>query len=455
MAYPQFPKGFLFGTASSAYQIEGACLEDGRGACIWDTFTHTPGKIQNGDTAETACDAYHHPETDIEIMSQLGFNTYRFSTSWSRIIPEGTGPINRKGLDYYSRLVDSLLKKNITPFITLFHWDTLQALYDRYKGFADRRCSYAFADYSEVVAKALGDRVKHWITLNEPWEHSTLGYLLGDHAPGLHDPWKCLRAVHYQLLGHGLALDRIRSIVPDAQVGITLSQTPIYPATNNPRDYTAAELANQFFNDLYLEAIFHGKYAEPFWSHVKLIRPQVQAGDMEIISRPIDFLGVNYYSREFARSVWYVPFLQFWVDQVETHGREITVDGMLYSASGREVYAPAMYDLLMKIKKNYGDIPLIITENGAAFEDKPENDRVHDPLRVAFLSDYMAEAARAIQDGLNLKGYFIWSLTDNFEWNLGYSARFGLVYIDFSSQQRIIKDSGRWVAEMIRSQEGK
>jgi beta-glucosidase len=452
MDYPQFPKDFLFGTASSAYQIEGSPEADGRGPCIWDTFTHKKRKIKNGDRADTACNTYLNPEPDLDLMKQLGLNTYRFSVSWSRVLPQGRGPINQKGLDYYSRLVDQVLERGIRPFITLFHWDTPEALAVRYKGFVSRDCASDFADYAELMARTLGDRVKDWITLNEPWEHSALGYLLGDHAPGHHNPWECMAVVHHQLLGHGLALERLRSVIPDARVGITLSQTPILPATDKPADVEASHLANQFFNDLYLDAIFRGKYSEPFWSRIKPIRPKVLAGDMEAISGPIDFLGINYYSREFGRAAWYMPFFGFWIDTVEVTGHAREVNGRLYTASGREVYAPAFYDLLMKIKNEYGNLPVIITENGAAFEDVPTGDRVHDPQRVRFLNDYMSEAARAAKDGVDLRGYFIWSLTDNFEWNIGYSARFGLVYVDFETQQRIVKDSGRWVAEMIKNQ---
>lgn len=452
MDYPQFPHGFLFGTASSAFQIEGSTSTDGRGASVWDSFCKQKGKIKLGHTADTACDTYREPLRDLDMMARLGLNSYRFSISWSRVLPVGKGQVNQIGLDYYRRLADACLERNLRPFVTLFHWDTPQALYEECKGFAGRDCAYYFADYTEVVVKALGDRVKDWITLNEPWEHSALGYLLGDHAPGEHNPWHCLGAVHHQLLGHGLALERIRAYCPDGQAGITLSLTPIEPAGPGVKQAAAARMANHFFNDIYLDAIFHGQYTEEFWNRIRPVAPRIHAGDMEAISKPIDFLGINYYSREFSRPAWYVPLLGFWVDEVETHGHEINLDGRLYTASGREVYAPAFYDLLMRIKNDYGNPPVIITENGAAFEDIVTEDRVHDPQRVRFLADYMHQAARAIQDGADIRGYFVWSFTDNFEWALGYSARFGLVYVDFDSQQRIVKDSGRWLAETIRAQ---
>jgi beta-glucosidase len=452
MPYPQFPQGFLFGTASSAFQIEGGCSVDGKGPSIWDTFTHTPGKIHAGDTAETACNTYADPDTDINLMSKLGLNAYRFSIAWSRVLPTGDGRVNTPGMDYYSRLVDKLLERGISPFITLYHWDMPQALQERCGGFAGRDCAAYFADYAAKVVHHLGDRVKNWITLNEPWEHAALGHFLGGHAPGKHNLWTYFRVAHHQLLGHGMAVERIRSLCPDAQVGITLSTTPVYPATSNPRDARAAVVASQFLNEFYLDAVIKGAYPEPLWGRSRLARPQVAAGDMEIISRPLDFLGINYYSREFGRAAWYVPFLGAWIDEVATGGKEAVINDRLYTASGREVYPRGMYDLLMRIKNEYGNPPIYITENGAAFTDRLEDGCVHDAQRTAFLDGYMSEAAHAIQDGLDLRGYFIWSLTDNFEWNLGYSARFGLVYVDFATQQRTIKDSGLWLKEVIQNQ---
>ncbi|HTX90406.1 MAG TPA: GH1 family beta-glucosidase [Anaerolineales bacterium] len=452
MPYPQFPKGFLFGTASAAFQIEGSPAADGKGPSIWDTFTSAPGRIKGGDTAVTACDTYLHPEGDVQRMAELGLNAYRFSVAWSRVMPEGRGPVNQKGLDYYRRLVDTLLARGIAPFITLYHWDMPQALEDLCGGFAGRDCASYFADYAGAVVKALGDRAKNWMTLNEPWEHAAFGHLLGSHAPGRHNPWTYFRVAHHELLGHGLALERIHSISPDSRVGLVLSLTPIFPATSRPRDVHAAHVADQFFNDFYLDGIFKGRYPDPLWRQARLAHPRIGPEDMKIISRPMDFLGVNYYSREFARSAWYVPFLGTWVDEVEVHGKEAIVNGRQYTSSGREVYPPAFYDLLMRLKNEYGNPPMYITENGASFTDTVENGKVHDPLRVAFLEGYMGEAAHAARDGANLKGYFIWSLTDNFEWSLGYSARFGLVHVNFSTQERVVKDSGYWVKALVENQ---
>lgn len=452
MPYPQFPKNFLFGTATAAFQIEGSPTADGKGKSIWDVFTHTPGKIRTGENADLACDTYADPERDIKTMSELGLNAYRFSIAWSRVLPEGRGQANQKGLDYYRRLVDLLLARNITPFITLFHWDTPQALQDLCGGFSGRDMAYYFADYADVVVNALGDRAKNWITLNEPWEHAAYGHLLGNHAPGYHNLFKYFRVAHHELLGHGLALERIRSVSPDARVGITLSLTPIYPASSIPKDIAAAKVANQFFNEFYLDGIFKGSYPNPLWKQISVARPKIGADDMKIISVPIDFLGVNYYSREFARAAWYMPFLRAWVDEVQVNDREQIINGRQYTNAGREVYAPAFYETLMRLKNEYGNPLMFITENGASFTDVIENGQVHDPLRIAFLESYMEAAAQAIRDGVNLHGYFIWSLVDNFEWNSGFSKRFGLIHVDHLTQQRIIKDSGHWYAELIQNQ---
>lgn len=451
MSIPQFPSDFLFGTATSAYQIEGGWNVDGRGPSIWDTYTHASPRR---DTGDVACNTYHDFQTDIDLMSVLGLNAYRFSVAWPRVLPEGRGQVNAKGLDYYDRLVDALLAKHIRPFVTLFHWDMPQALQDAFGGFAGRETASYFADYAEVVVRRLGDRVKDWITLNEPWEHAALGHLLGEHAPGHHNPWTYLKVAHHQLLGHGLAVERIRAACPDARVGITLSLTPILPKTNRPQDVVAAKVADQFFNTFYLDGIYKGHYPAPFWSQVRWLHPHIGADDMQVISRPLDFLGVNFYSREFARAVWWMPFLRFWVDGDLSASGEKVVNGIPFTASGREVYPQGLYDLLMYLKREYNNPFLYLTENGAAFTDHLDGEQVHDEKRVAYLQGYMDAAARAIRDGANLHGYFIWSLTDNFEWSLGYGTRFGIVYVDYATQRRYVKDSGLWVKEMICGQSG-
>jgi beta-glucosidase len=453
MSFPQFPPNFLFGTATAAFQIEGSPAADGKGKSIWDVFTHKPGKIRTGENADIACDSYRNPERDLALMTELGLNAYRFSIAWSRVLPSGRGQVNQKGMDYYRRLVDLLLERDITPFITLFHWDTPQALQELCGGFAGRDMAEYFADYAEIVVKNLGDRAKNWITLNEPWEHAAIGYLLGVHAPGRHNPFTYFRVAHHELLGHGLAVERIRSVESDAKVGITLSLTPIYPRTTKPEDIAAAKVAHQFFNDFFLDGVFKGSYPNPLWKQAGIARPKIGADDMKIISRPIDFLGVNYYSREFARAAWYVPFLRAWVDEVPVNDQEQVINGVQYTNAGREVYPPAFYNTLIHLRDQYGNPDMYITENGASFTDVLVTGRVHDNLRISFLEGYMEAAAQAIRDGVNLHGYFIWSLIDNFEWNSGFSKRFGLVYVDHVTQQRVIKDSGYWVQELIRSQQ--
>ncbi len=455
MPHPQFPRGFLFGTATAAFQVEGSPYADGKKASIWDTFSHKKGKIRTGENADTACDTYLDPERDIDLMVALRMNAYRFSVAWSRVMPDGRGGVNQKGLDYYSRLVDLLLERGITPFVTLYHWDMPQALEDALGGFANRETCTLFAEYATVVVKALGDRVKDWITLNEPWEHAALGHLLGDHAPGKRNPWTYMKVAHHELLAHGMGLQAIRAVSPDARVGITLSQTPILPVTDKPADIKAAALGDQFFNDFFLDGIYKGIYPEPLWSRTRLIRPHIGANDMRIISGKTDFLGLNYYSREYARAAWYVPFLGAWVDEVDTSSGERVVNGYQFTNFNREVYPRAFYERLMYIKERCSNPPVYITENGASFTDKLEDGRVHDPLRVAFLEGYMNEAANAARDGVDLRGYFIWTMMDNFEWREGYAKRFGLVYVDHATQERVIKDSGYWVRDMIRNQKAR
>lgn len=451
--FPQFPPGFLFGTATSAYQIEGGWHEDGKGLSIWDVFSHTPGKIKTGETGDVACDTYHDFQTDIDIMRELGLNAYRFSISWPRVLPLGMGEVNPKGLDYYSRLVDALLEAEITPFVTLFHWDMPQALMDAYGGFAGRETALIFADYAEVVVRHLGDRVKHWITLNEPWEHAWLGYFVGEHAPGRRRPWEYFRVAHHELLAHGMAVERIRALSPDAQVGITLGMHTIEPARPTAKDREAARLADQLTNTFFLDAIYRGRYPAELMRRIRFLRPPIQPGDMAIIAQPIDFLGVNYYSRGFVSHRWYIPLFRAWLDEGPRQP-EPGAPPPQYTAMGWEVYPQGLYDWLMRLTQDYGRPVLYVTENGAAFDDVVSEDgRVHDPDRIAFLQAYMSQAARAIQDGADLRGYFIWTLMDNFEWAEGFSKRFGIVYVDHRTQQRIIKDSGYWVRELIRHQQ--
>lgn len=450
--FPQFPASFRFGAATAAYQIEGAWNEDGKGPSIWDVFAHRRGKIRHGHTGDVACDSYHLFPGDVALMQRLALDAYRFSISWPRVLPQGKGAVNPLGLDYYSRLVDALLEAGIEPFVTLYHWDTPQSLYEEYGGFANRITADYFADYCEVVVNHLGDRVRHWITLNEPWVRASHGYILGRHAPGRRNPWAYMRVVHHQLLAHGKAVQRIKALRPQAQVGITLSLTPLFPRSDSRRDREATDLADQLVNKLFLDAVFHGSYPEPLWHKLRWFRPPVAADDMVTIARPLDFLGVNNYTRDTVFYAWYVPLLRTRSAVARVPEREFVRKGTQYTSMGWEVYPPGIYEVLTRLQREYGNPPVYVTENGAAFTDRVENGRVHDPLRREFLEQYLTQVARAVDAGADVRGYFVWSLLDNFEWAEGYSKRFGIVYVNHRTQARIIKESGFWYRDLIGNQ---
>lgn len=445
MMYPQFPKNFLFGIATAAYQIEGGWNADGKGLSTWDVFTHKRGKILNGDNGDTACNTYYDFQTDIDIMALLGLKAYRFSIAWSRVLPQGKGQVNQIGLDYYNRLVDALLEKNITPFITMFHWDMPQTLFEQYGGFASRETSSYFADYAEVIVKSLGDRVKHWITLNEPWEHAFFGHFTGEHAPGLTNPWTYFKVAHHELLGHGLAVERVRAIVPDVQVGITLSQFPVFPYADTPRHQEAAQFADLFMNRFYLDGLYKGQYPEALFKRMWPFRPKIASDDMKIISHPFDFLGVNYYTRQYARYVWYIPFLQAWVDRDPP-------PGVSHPELGLQAYPEGMRELNRRYREEYGNPVVYITENGISDSLPVVDGRILDTIRQRYFELYLTELSKAIEEGSDVRGYFIWTMMDNFEWSSGFAPRMGLVHIDHATQKRTIKDSAYWVRELIRSQ---
>jgi beta-glucosidase len=447
----RFPRDFTFGAATASYQIEGAVQEDGRASSIWDTFSHTPGKVKHGHTGDEACDHYHRYLEDVALMADLGLDAYRFSIAWPRVIPQGRGKVNEAGFDFYSRLVDALLEAGITPYATLFHWDLPQALQDCCGGFTDRRTVDAFADYAQSVVERLGDRVKHWITFNEPWVHAVVGHLLGMHAPGRRNPWAAFRTVHHQLLAHGEAVRRIRSIDREASVGITLNLMPIHPQSGRPADRRAAETADQFLNRLFLDPLFRGVYPPQLRRRARLFLPRIAAGDMALIAEPIDFLGINNYTRALARRSLRTPPFFFDMTGRDVPEGEFVKDGIQHTSMGWEVYPAGIHELLTRIRDEYGNHPVYITENGAAFDDRIAADgRVHDHKRGEFLSAYLSQVSRALEEGCNVRGYFVWSLLDNFEWAEGYDKRFGLIYVDYSSQRRIIKDSGYWFRNFIR-----
>ncbi len=428
-----FPEGFLWGAATAAYQIEGAWNADGKGESIWDRFCHTPAHIENDDTGDVACDHYHRWREDVALMRQLGLQAYRFSVSWPRVIPAGRGAVNPPGLDFYDRLVDALLAADIQPFVTLYHWDLPQALQDR--GGWGRRdtCGY-FADYADVMARRLGDRVRYWATFNEPWVVAFVGHHYGWHAPGLQDEALALQVAHHLLVAHGLATQALRAANARLQVGIVLNTRPVEPATDREPDRALAEQAWQRNEGWFLDPLLRAQYPPAAWADYGDRTPAVQPGDMALIAQTLDWLGVNYYSRGVAQE-----------------GRIISpVPGSEYTDMGWEIHAPALRRLLVRLKQEYPIPPLYITENGAAFPDQVSPDgRVHDPRRIAYLHDHLVQARLAIDDGVDLRGYFAWSLLDNFEWAYGYSKRFGLVYVDYATQQRIVKDSGEWYARVI------
>ncbi len=432
----KFPTTFLWGAATASYQIEGAWNEDGKGESIWDRFSHTPGKISDNSTGDVACDHYHRYQDDIALMRQLGLKAYRFSISWPRILPSGYGRINLPGLDFYDRLVDGLLAANIEPFVTLHHWDYPQILYEK-GGWVNRDNLPFFADYAAIVAKRLGDRVKRWATFNEPSVISWCGYVSGEHAPGERDEARSLQVTHNLLVAHGLAVQALRGVDSNLQVGIVLSEWGTDPASDDPADIAAAEQSWNTNNTAFLHPLFTGHHHPALIDALKGQLPDIRPGDMALVSQKLDFLGINSYSRSVISA---------------TEGRLENIPGSEYTEMGWEVCAPAFRRLLVKLHKDYRLPPIYITENGAAFKDEVTPDgKVHDERRLDYLRQHFTQVRLAMQDGVDVRGYFVWSLMDNFEWGHGYTKRFGLIHVDYETQKRIIKDSGEWYAGVIRN----
>ncbi|MFJ2676026.1 GH1 family beta-glucosidase [Streptomyces sp. NPDC087525] len=456
-----FPPGFLWGTATAAYQIEGAVAEDGRTPSIWDVYSHTPGRVRNGDTGDIATDHYHRWREDIEIMSGLGVGAYRFSVSWPRVRPTGAGPASAKGLDFYRRLADGLLEKGIQPVVTLYHWDLPQELEDA-GGWPERDTAHRFAEYAGIVADALGDRVTTWTTLNEPWCSAFLGYGSGVHAPGRTDPADSLRAAHHLNLGHGLAVQALRARLPaTAQVSVTLNLHHVRPLTESAADADAVRRIDGTANRIFTGPMLSGAYPADVMEDTAGITDWsfVRDGDTALIHQPLDFLGVNYYS----------PTLVSHHSGPAVHGSDghgasdhspwPGADHVAFhqtpggrTAMGWTIDPDGLYELLMRVRRDHPDLPVMITENGAAFDDyaRPEGD-VRDPERIAYLRGHLAAVHRAIGSGADIRGYFLWSLLDNFEWGYGYSRRFGMVYVDYATQRRVLKSSARWYAELTRT----
>jgi beta-glucosidase len=432
---------FLWGAATAAYQIEGAADSGGRTPSIWDTFAKTPGNIHNGDTGEVACDHYHRYEEDLDLMAELGLKAYRFSISWSRVLPTFDGPPNPEGIAFYSSLIDGLIARGITPFLTIYHWDLPQYLHDR-GGWNNRESVEWFARYTHILVEAFGDRVKHWITINEPHCAAWFGHHRGWFAPGIADLQTALNVAHHILLAHGHATQAIHENIEGSKVGFAPGLTPVYPATQSPEDLAAAAFMDAYDIRWFMDPIYGKGYPVQALERFGLT-PPIHDGDMEIIATPTDFLGVNFYLKQVVKAAPGSGF--FDVDGVDTPGTPVT--GM-----GWEINPEALTDLLLRINRDYPVKEIFITENGSAWPDEVIDGAVNDSLRIKYFSEHLEAVHSAIELGVPVHGYFAWSLLDNFEWTHGYSKRFGLIYIDYPTQRRIIKSSGRWYADYIASQ---
>ena len=444
-SFLEFPPGFAWGTATSAYQIEGASDADGKGPSIWDRFCAEPGRIADGSDARIACDHYHRYRDDVDIMASLGLSSYRFSLSWPRIVPDGDGAVNPAGLDFYDRLVDALLARGIRPFVTLFHWDLPAALQDR-GGWLRRGTVDAFVRYAEIAARRLGDRVADWITHNEPWVVAFCGHLFGVHAPGLRDLPTALAVAHGLLVSHGRAVAALRAACPGARVGIAQNLEWVEPATARDDDIAAAARHDGAFNRWFLDPMFGRGYPDDLVRWYGADAPRVAPDDLAQIAAPLDFLGINYYTRRviahdpagrgpghaaLASRQIYWPF----VPRADFDEWEVAPEGL--------------YRLLSRVQRDYRPPAIYLTENGASWPDRPGPDgEIHDLVRIRYLARHAAAVHQALAEGAPVRGYFAWSLLDNFEWGFGFTKRFGLVHVDHATQQRTVKDSGRWYARL-------
>ncbi|MEU6852062.1 GH1 family beta-glucosidase [Actinacidiphila alni] len=456
----RFPPGFRWGTATAAYQIEGATREDGRTPSIWDTFSGTPGRVLNGDTGDIAADHRNRMPEDVALLRELGVTDYRFSVSWPRVQPTGRGPAVQRGLDFYRQLTDRLLEAGIRPVLTLYHWDLPQELEDA-GGWPERDTAARFADYATLVAEALGDRVPMWTTLNEPWCSAFLGYGSGEHAPGRTDPAAALRAAHHLNLGHGLAVGALRDLLPDsADLSLVLNLAAVRGRSDSAADRDAVRRIEALANRIFLDPVFHAHYPRDLMEDTAGLTDWsfVRDGDLAQISRPIDVLGINYYSPTVVAAAAASP--------VAVPGRPVPqapsawpgTEGLVRflpgegprTAMGWPVDAEGLVELLRRLHRELPRLPLMITENGAAYHDYADpSGAVHDPERIAYLESHLAAVHEAVRSGVDVRGYFLWSLLDNFEWAYGYSKRFGIVHVDFASQRRTLKDSARWYAALI------
>lgn len=443
MASIQFPKDFVWGTATASYQIEGAYNEDGRGMSIWDTFSRTPGKVVNGDTGNVACDSYHRYEEDIALLKNLGVKAYRFSIAWPRIYPDGDGELNQKGLDYYAKVIDGLLAAGIEPCVTLYHWDLPQALQDK-GGWDNRDTIRAFVRYAETAFKAFGGKVKQWITFNETWCVSFLSNYIGAHAPGNTDLQLAVNVAHNCMVAHGEAVKAFRALGTPGEIGTTHNLYWFEPYTTKPADVAAAHRNRAYNNEWFMDPTFKGQYPQFMvdWFKGKGVEVPIQPGDMETIAQPIDFIGVNFYSGGFGR--YKEGEGLFDCEEVQVGFDKTFMDW--------NVYADGLYKVLSWVHEEYGDVPIYITENGACYEDELTTEgRVHDAKRADYFKKHFIQCHRLIESGVPLKGYFAWSLLDNFEWAEGYVKRFGIVYTDYKTLKRYPKDSYRFIQSVIEN----
>jgi beta-glucosidase len=446
-----FPVDFLWGVGTSALQIEGALAADGRGPSIWDDVIARPPPDFAPHTPAVACDHYHRMDEDVALLAQLGVNAYRFSIAWPRVLPDGEGQINAAGLDFYDRLVDRLLAAGITPLATLYHWDLPLALQQRYGGWLDRRTAYAFADYAALVARRLGDRIRWWMTLNEPWSIVVLGYLRGEHPPYRTDPVQALQAAHHLLVAHGLAVPRLRAIcAPGTAIGISLNLSPIYPADQREATQRAAQHADLWHNCWLLDPLFRGAYPAEM-AQQGAVSQAIASDDMACIATPLDFVGISYYSRLVVR-----PSARAADGPLTGFEQVVPVPEASYSQMGWEIYAAGLSDLLLRLHRDYHPPALVVTENGVAFDDGAAlgGEHIQDRRRIDFLREHINAMHTAYQLGVSLRGYCAWTFMDNFEWMDGYHQQFGMVAVNRTTQQRTIKESGRWYAHYIATQRG-
>jgi beta-glucosidase len=440
MAIIQFPKDMQWGTATASYQIEGAADKGGRGVSIWDTFSKTPGNVVNGDNGDVACDSYHRYEEDVELMKDLGIDVYRFSVAWPRILPNGTGEVNQEGLDYYHRLVDKLLENGIEPMCTLYHWDLPQALQDK-GGWGNRETIDAFVDYAELMFQEFSGKIKKWLTLNEPWCISFLSNFIGVHAPGNQDLQLATQISHHLLVAHGKTVQKFRELGNDGEIGFAPNTTWLEPYSNRQEDIDACNREIGWYIEWFMDPVFKGNYPDFMvdWFKKKGVELDIEDGDMETINQPVDFLGINYYTGHIARYKENEGLLDWEMVEMNYDRTDI----------GWPIFPEGFYNVLMRIKNSYGDIPIYITENGSCYNDEPENGSVKDSGRINYLQQHLTALSRAIASGVNVKGYITWSLMDNFEWAEGYTMRFGIVHVNYRTLERTKKDSFYWYKQTI------